>query len=344
MGEPIRLNVDKVFDSVKGAITGIHHSVEVKVVFITDDHIRAIHARMLSMGLTFPAIEQPTTPDRDLPPSAYTCTGAYSFANYPIKGWTDKTSTPAPTSPMAWTGTPEGQEPRSWNPPASPVDDEATVPPGIVALIRLLERVGHTSVFSDSELAHEIYAMVRRGEVSGLTTTAEAQEALSAAAEDRYFTIAELKNEHDTLKAEVERLRDEVAQRIRERDHYSEQSSRWIAERDTLKAEVERLKEEAQRMARIYARDMDDRQEKLNSACARAHHWECEWKASELRLKNSESMVLHNLEAEHAAIARAEAAEALLREVRGPSPLTEYGLDELRSRIDAHLAKHGGKS
>jgi hypothetical protein len=54
--------------------------------------------------------------------------------------------------------------------------------------------------------------------------------------------FAKVKAERDTFRELRDALKAEVQQRIRERDHYSEQSDRWIAEVKQLKAEIAALR------------------------------------------------------------------------------------------------------
>lgn len=127
-----------------------------------------------------------------------------SFANYPIK---DK-----PTAP-AFTGTPEGHEPKTWmdnhgGMHAAPADGEATVQ----AICKI---IGHP--YHKQWEAERIIRSVQRGEVPGLPSP----------------------DEHAALKSEVERLREDVT---RVRKLASEDAMKLQSERDAAIARAEKAK------------------------------------------------------------------------------------------------------
>jgi hypothetical protein len=100
--------------------------------------------------------------------------------------------------------------------PTTPTDYEAAVK----ALTNAFRDANNETYVGDARTAVEL---VRNGKVPGLTTLDKCSELINE--------HARALNERDTLKIEV-------AQRIKERDHFVEQCSRWIVEVKELKSEL----------------------------------------------------------------------------------------------------------
>lgn len=230
MNDPIPVNVRNTVGNMVGR------------AMVTDDHIRAIHARMLSMGLTFPAVNQTAQHCAEFGHS-----GPYINGKCETRADEQSTtaSTPAVDGDMIYFEI-DLEKDTMRQVPTPAVDDEAT--------IDALEKAMFKAVMNGRCTAEMIIDAIRRGEVPGLMTAENFEGQV-----ERHCTIlhAEIKrlnarcdkeftermtaiNEREKLKAEIAELK---------RLLFEVKDSAIVAERDTLKAEVERLRELASRQS-----------------------------------------------------------------------------------------------
>lgn len=133
----------------------------------------------------------------------------------------DKLQLPAPRDPM-----PEIKfDPPPFDKPAAPADDEATVEGMVLALARDKRDSSHSGI------AKVLLAAIRRGEVPGLTTTVERDDAIRQAAQAQDKVV--------DLEAEVERLSQVWKS-------HAAMAHEAFTQRDTAIARAEKAEREAQ--------------------------------------------------------------------------------------------------